>query len=263
MIAKHQISHKASALISYVLRTNRNANLAQKTNPEIILSNIISGSQKPQSIVKTINAYNALRRSGKTDKVHHLIFSHPRKDMPRVDDVGEEQIIERVLLQLQKKGIDLYSVPFCVVRHEDKENVIDYHLVAASTNQQGKAINDSYIGSRAMKICNDISRELGLSLNNNKRERNEKKKRASLISNMDFSIDEVLQVVDKPREELNIERPDIVASSVKQTKAEKEEEARRLEEEKRQEELRQRRAREAQERMQNDIRRKNGTRFKM
>lgn len=170
MMAKHQISHNARNLIAYCLRVGYHSDKLEKTRPRVILSNLCPPTKNVKVLTAQIQGANNMR---KTDRVHHLIFAHPKTDVKRVSEVGQAKLINEVLDELEKKGINLRDTPFVVIAHTDKDNHIDYHLIAASTDLKGKPIKDSYIGSRAMRAANQISKKYGLSLNNDR----EKKKK--------------------------------------------------------------------------------------
>ena len=161
MIAKAMTSHDIRRLANYLLRVGDDE-WKEKTRPQIILSNYIDLGGDGSDIASTIKAINNLRH---TDKVLHIAIAHPNCDMAKVAEIGEERLINELIDGLCARGINLRDTAFAVVRHEDKDNHIDYHLVAASTDLNGKAINDSYIGGRAMYVANEISQKYGLSLN--------------------------------------------------------------------------------------------------
>lgn len=178
-MAKHQISHNARNLIAYCLRVGYHSDKLEKTRPRVILSNLCPPTKNVKVLTAQIQGANDMR---KTDRVHHLIFAHPKTDVKRVSEVGEANLINEVLDELEQKGINLRDTPFVVIAHKDKDNHIDYHLIAASTDLKGKPIKDSYIGSRAMRGTNQVSKKYGLSLNNDrakKKERKEAPKRAT------------------------------------------------------------------------------------
>lgn len=165
MMAKHQISHNARNLIAYCLRVGKHQNKLVQTRPRILLANLCPAQKNVKALTAAIQGANEMR---KTDRVHHLIFAHPKSDIKRVSEVGERKLIQEAIEGLKEKGINLDDAPYVVIAHQDKDNHIDYHLIAASTDLKGKAIKDGYIGSRAMKITNDISKKYGLALNNDK-----------------------------------------------------------------------------------------------
>ncbi len=176
MIAKAMTSYDIRRLANYLLRVGDD-DLKEKTRPEIILSNYIELGGDGSDITSTIRAINRLRG---TNKVLHIAIAHPNCDMAKVAEIGEERLINELIDGLCARGINLRDTAFAVIRHEDKDKHVDYHLVAASTDLDGKAINDSYIGGRAMHITNEISKKYGLSLNNDKEKRQRKEKIASL-----------------------------------------------------------------------------------
>lgn len=161
MIAKAMTSHNIRRLANYLLRVGDDE-WKEKTRPQIILSNYIELGGDGSDITSTIKAINDLRG---TNKVLHIAIAHPNCDMAKVADIGEEKLINELIDGLCARGINLRDTAFAVVRHEDKDSHIDYHLVAASTDLNGKAINDSYIGRTAMHVANEISQKYGLSLN--------------------------------------------------------------------------------------------------
>lgn len=161
MIAKAMTSHNIRRLANYLLRVGDD-DWKEKTRPQIILSNYIELGGDGSDITSTINAINHLRG---TNKVLHIAIAHPNCDMAKVAEIGEEKLINELIDGLCARGINLRDTAFAVVRHEDKDSHIDYHLLAASTDLNGKAINDSYIGRTAMHIANEISQKYGLSLN--------------------------------------------------------------------------------------------------
>lgn len=171
MMAKHQISRNVSNLIAYCLRVGKHQNKLEQTRPRILFSNLCPPTKNLKALTASIKGANDMR---KTDRVHHIIFAHPKSDAKKVLEVGESKLIQEAIQALKTKGINLDDAPFVVIAHQDKDNHIDYHLIAASTDLNGKPIKDSYIGSRAMKATNDISKKYGLALNNDKGKKKQK-----------------------------------------------------------------------------------------
>lgn len=193
MIAKHQISHNVRNLIAYCLRIGKHQEKLEQTKPRILMANLCPPTKNLKALVATIQGANNMRH---TDRVHHLIFAHPKSDVRQVAKIGEDRLIQEAIDGLKEKGINLDETPYVVIAHQDKENHIDYHLIAASTNLKGRAIKDGYIGSRAMHITNEISKKYGLSLNNDKTKRQRKKVEVKPIAQPEKVTSEKIELAD-------------------------------------------------------------------
>lgn len=194
------VSHSITRLAHYVMRVGDEEKFA-KTKPEVILSNIVPMGGSADDIITSINYLNRMRR---TNKVLHIVISHPNKDMARVTQIGEEKILSELVEGLQEKGINLNDTAWAIVRHEDKDNHIDYHLVAASTDREGRAVNDSYIGRTAMYVANNISKKYGLSLNHQTRVRQVQKVE---VQARDYSQSWTSDILDAVAESLATPQP--------------------------------------------------------
>lgn len=192
-MAKHQISHNARNLIAYCLRVGKHQGLQEKTRPRILLSNLCPETKSVKVLNAQIQGANDLR---KTNRVHHLIFAHPNTDAGAVREVGEAQLIREAIDGLKAKGINLDDTPYVVIAHYDKDNHMDYHLIAASTDLKGKPIKDNYIGSRAMNITNQISKKYGLTLNNDKSQKKKKEQKVERVDTPTITIADEIMLAD-------------------------------------------------------------------
>ena len=207
MMAKHQISHNARNLIAYCLRVGKHQNKLDQTKPRILLANLCPPIKNLKALTSAIKGANNMRS---TDRVHHLIFAHPKTDAKRVSEVGEKELIQEAIEGLKKRGINLDDAPYVVIAHQDKDNHIDYHLIAASTDLKGKPIKDSFIGSRAMNITNQISKKYGLSLNND-REKKKKQQQVPTVADKISSVADRLELAEV--ETVEIDTSGIAVSS--------------------------------------------------
>lgn len=161
MILKYQSTHSIYALCSYVLREGKHEKKAEETQPKVVAKNLIEGNVTSTKTAKLLELQNLKRIKKRGPATYfHIIMAHKKSDLR---DGKTEQLIFKRTIEKIKEVLDIKEVPFIAVRHQDKLDTIDYHIIAPTTYDNGKAISNSHLGYKLSNIAYEVSQEYELS----------------------------------------------------------------------------------------------------
>ncbi len=104
-------------------------------------------------MAKDFEMQQQLRPSKQKAVLHAILSFYPG------EDVSDKRMVEIAKAYLQRAGVT--ETQYSITKHIDKEH-LHMHVIANLVNNNGKAITDSWLGARAKRVSQELTKEFKL-----------------------------------------------------------------------------------------------------